>query len=106
MAETLKALSTRRLRRPDAFRDAARGFARLVLDLLFRGADFFLTAMLLKSYNQSSLNEERRTMDKFMQAALDEARAGADEGGIPIGSVLVYQGRIIGRGHNRRMQQG
>lgn len=41
-----------------------------------------------------------------MQAALDEARAGLAEGGIPIGSVLVYRGKIIGRGHNRRVQQG
>ena len=45
-------------------------------------------------------------MDDFMQAALDEARAGLGEGGIPIGSVVVYQGRIIGRGHNRRVQHG
>jgi creatinine deaminase len=45
-------------------------------------------------------------MDAFMQAALDEARLGLAEGGIPIGSVLVYQGRIIGRGHNRRAQSG
>ena len=40
--------------------------------------------------------------DEFMQAAIDEARAGLAEGGIPIGSVLVHEGRIIGRGHNRR----
>ena len=45
-------------------------------------------------------------MDKFMQAALEEARLGLAEGGIPIGSVLVHQGRIIGRGHNRRIQRG
>jgi cytosine deaminase len=44
--------------------------------------------------------------DEFMQAALDEAEAGAREGGIPIGSVLVHAGRIIGRGHNRRVQRG
>ncbi|WJM95079.1 nucleoside deaminase [Pseudomonas defluvii] len=42
----------------------------------------------------------------FMQAAIDEARAGLAEGGIPIGSVIVYEGRIIGRGHNRRVQSG
>ncbi len=41
-----------------------------------------------------------------MQAAVDEARKGLSEGGIPIGSVLVHQGKIIGRGHNRRVQQG
>lgn len=44
--------------------------------------------------------------DPFLQAAIDEARAGLAEGGIPIGSVIVHQGRIIGRGHNRRVQQG
>ena len=45
-------------------------------------------------------------MDSFMQAAIEEARLGLSEGGIPIGSVLVSAGRIIGRGHNRRVQQG
>ncbi len=44
--------------------------------------------------------------DQFMQAAIAEARQGLAEGGIPIGSVLVHQGKIIGRGHNRRVQQG
>jgi len=41
-----------------------------------------------------------------MRAAIAEAEAGRDEGGIPIGSVLVHEGLIIGRGHNRRMQRG
>lgn len=41
-----------------------------------------------------------------MQAALEEARQGLAEGGIPIGAVIVHRGRIIGRGHNRRVQQG
>jgi cytosine deaminase len=45
-------------------------------------------------------------MDAFMQAAIEEARKGLAEGGIPIGSVLVHEGRILGRGHNRRVQQG
>ena len=45
-------------------------------------------------------------MDRFMQAAITEARKGLEEGGIPIGSVLVHDGEIIGRGHNRRVQQG
>jgi cytosine deaminase len=44
--------------------------------------------------------------DDFMTAAIAEAEAGAREGGIPIGSVLVHAGRIIGRGHNRRVQRG
>lgn len=44
--------------------------------------------------------------DAFLEAALDEARQGLAEGGIPIGSVLVHNGKIIGRGHNRRVQQG
>ena len=45
-------------------------------------------------------------MDPFMQAALEEARKGLAEGGIPIGSVLVHDGKIIGRGHNQRVQKG
>ncbi len=45
-------------------------------------------------------------MDQFLQAAIEQARLGLNEGGIPIGSVIVHQGRIIGRGHNRRVQQG
>ena len=45
-------------------------------------------------------------MDNFMQAALAEARSGLAEGGIPIGSVLVHRDAIIGRGHNRRVQEG
>ncbi len=44
--------------------------------------------------------------DKFLQAAIDEAKKGYDEGGIPIGSVIVYKNEIIGRGHNRRVQKG
>jgi cytosine deaminase len=43
--------------------------------------------------------------DGFLNAAIDEARIGLGEGGIPIGSVLVHDGRIIGRGHNRRVQR-
>lgn len=45
-------------------------------------------------------------MDAFMRAAIAEAEQGLLEGGIPIGSVLVHAGKIIGRGHNRRVQQG
>ena len=45
-------------------------------------------------------------MDIYLQAAIDEAQQGLAEGGIPIGSVLVHNGIIIGRGHNRRVQQG
>ena len=46
------------------------------------------------------------TSSDFLRAAIDEARAGLAEGGIPIGAVLVIDGRIVGRGHNRRVQQG
>jgi len=49
---------------------------------------------------------ERGCMDIFMKEALLEAEKGLKEGGIPIGSVLVYDGQIIGRGHNRRIQNG
>jgi cytosine deaminase len=44
--------------------------------------------------------------DPHLQQAIDEARAGRTEGGIPIGSVIVHEGIVIGRGHNRRVQQG
>jgi cytosine deaminase len=44
--------------------------------------------------------------DEFMQAAIDEAKQGLAEGGIPIGSVIVHRGKIIGRGHNMRVQNG
>jgi cytosine/creatinine deaminase len=44
--------------------------------------------------------------DPFLQAAIEEARQGLAEGGIPIGSVLVIDGKIVGRGHNRRVQRG
>ena len=45
-------------------------------------------------------------MDRFMLAAIEEAEQGLSEGGIPIGSVLVIDGKIVGRGHNRRVQKG
>ena len=47
-----------------------------------------------------------RPVDEFMKAALEEAEKGLQEGGIPIGSVIVHGGTIIGRGHNRRVQRG
>ncbi len=45
-------------------------------------------------------------MDEFLNAAIDEARKGLESGGIPIGSVLVIDGRIVARGHNQRVQKG
>jgi cytosine deaminase len=45
-------------------------------------------------------------MDPFLQSAIEEARKGLEAGGIPIGSVLVHDGKIIGRGHNQRVQRG
>ena len=45
-------------------------------------------------------------MDQFLKMAIDEARLGLAEGGIPIGSVLVIDGHVVGRGHNRRVQRG
>ncbi|MDD4528073.1 MAG: nucleoside deaminase [Candidatus Margulisbacteria bacterium] len=45
-------------------------------------------------------------MDKFLKCAIDEAKQGLAEGGIPIGAVLVIDGEIVGRGHNKRVQQG
>ena len=45
-------------------------------------------------------------MDSFLRAAIEEAERGLREGGIPIGAVLVHDGRVLGRGHNRRVQRG
>ena len=45
-------------------------------------------------------------MDKFLKAAIDEAKKGMATGGIPIGSVLVIDGQVVGRGHNQRVQKG
>lgn len=53
-----------------------------------------------------SYRYEKDHMDEFMQAAIDQAKQGVAEGGIPIGSVLVIDGKIVGRGHNRRVQNG
>ena len=47
-----------------------------------------------------------KNMDNFLQAAIAEAKKGLDEGGIPIGSVLVWDNKILGAGHNQRVQQG
>ena len=49
---------------------------------------------------------ETKHMDNFLEAAIEEAKTGLAEGGIPIGSVLVYKDKIRGRGHNRRIQKG
>ena len=45
-------------------------------------------------------------MDSFLGSAIEEAKKGLSEGGIPIGSVLVHKGKILGRGHNQRIQKG
>jgi cytosine/creatinine deaminase len=50
--------------------------------------------------------DEEPWMDEYLDAAVAEAVSGLNEGGIPIGAVLVYEGKIIGRGHNRRVQRG
>ncbi|MCK5354717.1 MAG: nucleoside deaminase [Methyloprofundus sp.] len=52
------------------------------------------------------MSEEKTKFDKFLAAAIEEAEIGLQEGGIPIGSVLVHDGNIIGRGHNKRIQNG
>ena len=45
-------------------------------------------------------------MDPYLQLAIEEAKKGLEEGGIPIGSVIVHRGKVLGKGHNRRVQQG
>ena len=64
----------------------------MVFQLVRTGIPFYLGAI--------------HPMNTFMQAAIEEAKQGLSEGGIPIGSVLVIDGRIVGRGHNRRVQHG
>ncbi len=50
--------------------------------------------------------QEGKNVDPFLIAAIEEAERGLSEGGIPIGTVLVHSGAIVGRGHNRRVQKG
>jgi cytosine deaminase len=56
--------------------------------------------------DSSGSGKDLSRVDPFLQAAIEEAREGLAAGGIPIGSVLVLDGRIIGRGHNQRVQRG
>lgn len=56
--------------------------------------------------SQCDTKQAMQSKDEFLQTAINEARLGMQEGGIPIGSVIVHQGKIIGRGHNRRVQRG
>ena len=58
-----------------------------------------------RSFEKRQVQTRNNLMDKFMQAAIQEAQTGLAEGGIPIGSVIIHQGNIIGRGHNQRVQQ-
>lgn len=51
-------------------------------------------------------NQSKKKMDKFFEEAVAQARKSFSEGGIPIGSVIVYKGEILGKGHNKRVQQG
>jgi creatinine deaminase len=59
----------------------------------------------LENARRTTKSGRMHSMDVLLDAAIEEAERGRDEGGIPIGAVLVHQGRIIGRGHNRRVQQ-
>lgn len=65
-------------------------------------------SMMKKPFRERKNKDRKREggMDAFLEAALAEARQGLAEGGIPIGAVLVIDGRIFGRGHNRRVQKG
>ena len=60
----------------------------------------------VSSLIEAPIQKGPAAMDSFLQAAIDEAKKGLSEGGLPIGSVLVRDGQIIGRGHNRRVQNG
>lgn len=69
---------------------------------LFRS--YYILFNLFASFTKNVLDEMEK--DQFMIAAIEEAKKGLAEGGIPIGSVLVIDGKIAGRGHNRRVQNG
>ena len=68
--------------------------------------DKFRVEFLPETLARQVAHTEGMNRDLFLEAALAEARTGLAEGGIPIGSVLVHRGQIIGRGHNRRVQKG
>ena len=62
---------------------------------------------LARSHARPTLTpQEKEHMDQFLRAAIDEAKKGLSEGGLPIGSVLVRNNQIIGQGHNQRVQKG
>lgn len=63
-------------------------------------------ALLGKVIQFQKIDEREKVMDLFLKAAIEEAELGLKEGGIPIGSVLVIDNKIVGRGHNRRVQKG
>lgn len=79
-------------------------YSGLTEDLRFGKGTVLIRTGLKKDNN--AIREDRLVMDQFMQAAIEEAYKGQLEGGIPIGSVLVRKNIIIGRGHNRRIQEG
>jgi cytosine deaminase len=70
-----------------------------------KGADETGSRRAARAHARDFFSKEK-TVDQFLQAAVEEARKGLAEGGIPIGSVLVIDGAIAGRGHNRRVQKG
>src|ERR1700690_4285168 len=65
-----------------------------------------LIAIGIARFNFGRVYSVGMAKDPFLTAALEQARKSLSEGGIPIGSVLVHQGKIIGRGHNCRVQTG
>jgi len=81
----------------DAIREENQAAAKL------QQSDLDLTAQPIAD---RSVPQQEKSMDPFLRAAIDEAKKGLAEGGLPIGSVLVRGGQIIGRGHNRRVQRG
>ena len=81
----------------DAIREENQAAAKL------QQSDLDLTAQPIAD---RSVPQQEKSMDPFLRSAIDEAKKGLAEGGLPIGSVLVRGGQIIGRGHNRRVQRG
>jgi cytosine deaminase len=76
--------------------------------LLRRSSELNASTIIRREHDDCKYDDPGNSemSDPFLEAAIDEARQGAREGGIPIGSVLVVDGQIVGRGHNRRVQRG
>ena len=105
-AESMAAEPWMRLRQGLACVDGASPYcATLLAPESLMWCRYTAVVILLKMSNREPPANPESAADSFLEAAMEEARLGLRGGGIPIGSVLVHQGKILGRGHNRRVQK-